>query len=162
MLYKADTPSCAPADSADKTALVDADRDVCTSCYFSFISQHKLPVRLKMRTLLSFELTKFCKQGWPSRHDLSGELCCYYIVKNHLFIADNLLLYDNRSTQDERRDTCAGHQGIQQYKLRLATSVCWHGVSKEIEKFMKSCPVYMKSTTSHTEPLLQMALPSHL
>ena len=59
------------------------------------------------------------------------------------------------------RKVHAGHQGIQWCRLSFATSVWWPGVSKEIEQFIMSCPVCMKNTTSHTEPLLQPALPSH-
>ena len=51
----------------------------------------------------------------------------------------------------------AGHQGIQRCRLKVATSVWWPGVSKEVEQFIKSCPVCQK-TSPHTEPLLQ---PSH-
>ena len=87
-----------------------------------------------------FQLTKFCKEGWPSRHDLSGELCHYFTVKDHLSIADNLLLYGNciiipHSMRDEiLRKVHAGHQGIQWCRLRLATSVWWPGALKEIEQ----------------------------
>ena len=113
------------------------------------------------------QLMKFCKEGWPSSHELSGELCRYITVKNHLSVADNLLLYGNRiivprSMRDEIRGKVhAGHQGIQRCRLRLATSVWWPGVLREIEQLVKSCPVCMKKTTPHTEPLLQPALPSH-
>ena len=113
------------------------------------------------------QLTKFCKEGWPSSHELSGELCHYFTVKDHLSVVDNLLLYGNHiivphSMRDEILGKVhAGHQGIQRCRLRLATSVWWPGVSKEIEQFIKSCPVCMKNTTPHTEPLLQPALPRH-
>ena len=44
------------------------------------------------------QLMKFCRGGWPNRnsHELSGELCRYFTVKDHLSIVDNLLLYGNR------------------------------------------------------------------
>ena len=34
----------------------------------------------------------------------------------------------------------AGHQGIVHCRLRVAESVWWLGVSKEIETFIQSCP----------------------
>ena len=37
------------------------------------------------------ELFRFCKEGRPSSHELSGELCRYVTVENHLSIANNLL-----------------------------------------------------------------------
>ena len=112
---------------------------------------------------------KFSRGGWPNRnsHELSGELCSYFTVKDHLSIVDNLLLYGNRivvphSMRDEILGKLhTGHQGIQRCRLRLATSVWWPGVSKEIEQFIKSCPECQKKTAPHTEPLLQPALPRH-
>ena len=45
--------------------------------------------------------------------------------------------------------------------MRIATSVWWLGVLREIEQLVKLCPVCMKNTTPHTEPLLQPGLHSH-
>ena len=171
LLYTADTLSCAPVDSTEKTALVDTETEMFVQAVISQlpVSTSRLDDFRKAQNDDSTccRLTKFCKEGWPSRHDLSGELCCYFTVKDHLSIADNLLLYGNRiiiphSMRDEiLRKVHAGHQGIKRCRLRLATPVWWPGVSKEIEQFIKLCPVCMKNTTSHTEPLLQPALPSH-
>ena len=171
LLYTADTLSRAPVDSAEKTALVDTETEMFVQAVISHlpVSTSRLDNFCKAQNDDSTccQLTKFCKEGWPSRHDLSGELCRYFTVKDHLSIADNLLLYGNRiiipySMRDEiLRKVHAGHQGIQRCRLRLATSVWWPGVPKEIEQFIKSCPVCMKNATSHTEPLLQPALPSH-
>lgn len=110
---------------------------------------------------------KFCKEGWPCNHELSGELCHYFTVKDHLSVADSLLLYGNciivpHSMKKEILGKVhAGHQGIQRCRLRLSTSVWWPGVLKEMEQFIKACPACQKTTTPHTEPLLQPALPSH-
>ena len=171
LLYTADTLSRAPVDSAEKTALVDTETEMFVQAVISHlpVSTGRLDDFRKAQNDDSTccQLTKFCKEGWPSRHDLSGELCRYFTVKDHLSIADNLLLYGNRiiiphSMRDEiLRKVHAGHQEIQRCRLRLATSVWWPGISKEIEQFIKSCPVCMKNETSHTEPLLQPALPSH-
>ena len=42
LLYTADTLSRAPVDPIDKTVIVDAETDVCPSCYLSLKSQYKL------------------------------------------------------------------------------------------------------------------------
>ena len=171
MLYTADTLSCAPVDAADKTALIDAETERFVQAVIS-----QLPVstnhlddfrKAQHDDSTCSELFRFCKEGWPSSHELSGELCRYVTVKNHLSIANNLLLYGNRiivpySMRDEILGKVhAGHQGIQRCRLRLATSVWWPGAMKEVEQMVKSCPVCMKNRTPHTEPLLQPALPSH-
>ena len=171
MLYTADTLSHAPVDSADKTTLVDAETEMFVQTILSQlpVSTSRLDDFRKAQNDDSTcsQLSKFCKEGWPSSHELSGELCRYFTVKDHLSVADNLLLYGNRiivphSMRDEILGKVhAGHQGIQRCHLRLATSVWWPGVSKEIEQFIKSCPVCMKNTRPHTEPLLQPALPRH-
>ena len=171
MLYTADTLSRAPVDSADKTTLVDAETEMFVQTILSQlpVSTSRLDDFRKAQNDDSTcsQLSKFCKEGWPSSHELSGELCRYFTVKDHLSVADNLLLYGNRiivphSMRNEILGKVhAGHQGIQRCCLRLATSVWWPGVSKEIEQFIKSCPVCMKNTRPHTEPLLQPALPRH-
>ena len=112
---------------------------------------------------------KFCREGWPNRnsHELSGELCCYFTVKDQLSVVDNLLLYGNRivvphSMREEILGKVhTGHQGIQRCHLRVATSVWWPEVLKEIEQFVKLCAVCQKKTAPHTEPLLQPALPKY-
>ena len=45
--------------------------------------------------------------------------------------------------------------------MRISTSVWWPRVSKEMESFVKSCPVCQKTTTPNKEPLISTLLPSH-
>ena len=45
--------------------------------------------------------------------------------------------------------------------MRVSTSVWWPGVSKEMENFIKSCPVCQKTTTPNKEPLISTPLPNH-
>ena len=160
MLYIADTLSRAPVDAADKTALIDAETEMFVQAVISQLpvstnylddfrkAQHDDPTCSK--------LFQFCKEGWPSSHELSGELCHYVTVKNHLSIADNLLLFGNciivpHSLRDEILGKVhAGHQGIQRCRLRLATSVWWPGAMKEIEQMVKLCPVCMKNKSLYT------------
>ena len=168
MLYTADTLSRALVDTADKT---DAETEMFVQAVIS-----QLPVttnrlddfrKAQHDDSTCSELFRFCKEGWPSSHELSGKLCRYITVKNHLSIANNLLLYGNRiivpySMRDEILGKVhVGHQGIQRCQLRLATSVWWPGAMKEVEQMVKLCPVCMKNKTPQTEPLLQPALPSH-
>ena len=53
------------------------------------------------------------------------------------------------------------HQEILRCRMRVSTSVWWPGVSKEMENFIKSCPVCQKTATPSKEPLISAPLPSH-
>ena len=173
LLYTADTLSRAPVDPADKTVIADAETEMFVQAVISHlpVSTSRLEdfCKAQKEDPTCSQLMKFCRGGWPNRnsHELSGELCRYFTVKDHLSIVDNLLLYGNRivvphSMRDEILGKLhTGHQGIQRCRLRLATSVWWPGVSKEIEQFIKSCPECQKKTAPHTEPLLQPALWRH-
>ena len=161
MLYTADTLSRAPVDAADKTALIDAETEMFVQTVIS-----QLPVctnrlddfhKAQHDDFTCFALFRFCKEGWPSSHELSGELCRYVTVKNHLSIANNLLLYGNciivpYSMKDAILGKVhAGHQGIQRCQLRLATSVWWPGAMKEVRRTngqVVSC-VYEKQNSLH-------------
>ena len=54
-----------------------------------------------------------------------------------------------------------GHQGIQQCKSRVASSVWWPGVSSAIEHFVQSCPTCQKLTVPPREPLIITSLPNY-
>ena len=95
MLYTADTLSHAPVDAAGKTALIHAKTEIFVQAVISQLpaSTNRLDEFRKAQhdDSTCSQLFRFCKEGWPSSHELSGELFCYVTVKNHLSIANNLL-----------------------------------------------------------------------
>ena len=113
------------------------------------------------------QLIHFCKQGWPSKHQIKGDLSRYWMVRGELTLCDDLLLYGSRivvpkSLQTETLQKIhQGHQGIQKCRQRVSAAVWWPGVSRDIESFVKSCPVCLRTTVPPKEPLLQSPLPDH-
>ena len=55
----------------------------------------------------------------------------------------------------------SGHQGIQRCRLRVSTSVWWHGISQQVEQVIKSCPECAKASVPHVQPMIASPLPSH-
>ena len=97
--------------------------------------------------------------GWPSKHQVSGDVTLYWSIGGELSVCDDLLLRGTRivvppSLQKETLlKIHQGHQGIQKCRQRVAEAVWWPGISQEIEDLVKSCPVCVKAT-SPREPLL--------
>jgi hypothetical protein len=92
------------------------------------------------------KVIEFCKSGWPVKHKIHGEAKKFWQVKGALTYNNDLLLYGSRIVIPEklRKEAMekihAGHQGIVRCRLRVAESVWWPGVSKEIETFIQSLP----------------------
>ena len=81
-------------------------------------------------------------------------------------LSGTLLLYQSRTViplslrQATLEKIHHGHQGILCCKMHVST-IWWPGISKEMETFIKSCPVCQKTTTPNKEPLISTPLPSH-
>ena len=45
--------------------------------------------------------------------------------------------------------------------MHISTYVWWTGLSKEMETFIKSCPMCHKTTTPNKEPLISTPVPNH-
>ena len=89
------------------------------------------------------KLQQYRTSGWPSKHQVKGELALYWKVMGELTLCDDLLCCSTRIVvpQSQRAETLhQGHQGIQKCLQRVSTAVWWPGISHEIEKLMKSCP----------------------
>ena len=170
LLYTADTLSRAPEQSDSQpqeypdteflvNALVaylpaDADR---LECYRT--AQRSDPV--------CSQILQYCRDRWPSKHRVKGDLAAYWKVRGELTICDDLLLRGScivvpKSQQAETlRKVHQGHQGIQRCRQRVSTAVWWPGVSREIETLVNSCPVCQKNTAPGRQPLLQSTLPDY-
>ena len=113
------------------------------------------------------KLIAFCKNGWPDRSKVTGNLSRYWRARGELTVNDDLLLYGTRIVVPEclRKQTLTkvhqSHQGIYRFRSRILSSVWWPGVTKEMEDFIKQCPECQKSTTPPVEPMLETPLPNH-
>ncbi len=62
------------------------------------------------------QLLHFCKQGWPNKHQIKGDLSHYWAVRDEITTCDRLLLYGSRIIVPEslRLQTLQkqGHQGL--------------------------------------------------
>ena len=171
-LYTADTLSRAPLrESCDATAISSRETEQFVQAIRTVLpaSADRLETYAKKQAndRICSKLIEFCTSGWPSRNQLSRELKEYWRYRGCLTLSKNLLLYQTRIVvpSEMRQETLDkihhGHQGIQRYKLRIASSVWWPGVSTAIEHFVQSCPTWQKLTVLPREPLMTTPLPNY-
>ena len=76
-------------------------------------------------------------------------------------------MYNNRmvvpkSLQEEtERKIHTGHQGIERYQMRVATSVWWPGVSQQVRQVVEQCKECAKEAPRKKEPLIITPLPDY-
>ena len=148
LLYTVDDAlSCAPISNAD-LAHFDQDAELFVQSVISYLpaSKDRLDVFRKAQSKDSTcaKLMTFCRQD---NRDIEGDLLQYSAAKMHLLVVDNLLLYANRivvphsMTAEVLQKVHQGHQGIQRYRLRIFSAVWCIRISRDIENYVKSCPV---------------------
>ena len=163
-LYTADTLSRAPLEvkhQVEETCLIHALINTLPA------GQSRLEeyCNAQQQDTVCSKLRNFCEKGWPSKHQVKGELSKYWQQKSRITIVEDLVLYGSRIIvpetlrQDTLRKIHSGHQGIQKCHQRITTSVWWPGVTKDMEQLIKKCPECVKSMTVPREPLLPSPLP---
>ena len=172
LLYTADTLSRAPVNPPDVNHIHE---DKQTELFVHALASN-LPAsadRLKafrdaqQKDSTCSQLITFCKQGWPNKSQLTGDLSQYWRVRGELSLHDDLLLRGQRilvprSLQQETLNKIhSGHQGIQRCRLRISTSVWWPGISRQMEQLVKNCPECAKASVPHRQPMIGSPLPSH-
>ena len=112
------------------------------------------------------KLITYLSTGWPNKCSLPDILKPYWAARGNLSLHDDLLLYGSRivipATLQKQvlQKVHHGHQGIQRFRLRIASSVWWPGVSKAIERYIKNCSQCVKSYVPPKEPLITSPLPT--
>ena len=96
-------------------------------------------------------VTHYVEHGWPeARRDISGPLVKYWTEQGSLSVHDGLLLRGKQLVipaslrTDVLRNLHDGHQGITKTRENANSSVWWPGMSKDIEKTVKSCVICEK------------------
>ena len=111
------------------------------------------------------EVTKYVKEGWPSKENIKGIVQQYWQHQAELAIVDGLLMYGLRIVilsalrQDILEKLHEGHQGITKCRRRAIESVWWPGVSKNIKELIDNCRVCCQTKRVHPEPLMPSEMP---
>ena len=121
----------------------------------------------QVRDPICAEVMKYCKEGWPSRKHLKGELKPYWELRDRMSLSQDLLLYGSRivvpaSLQEETlKKIHQGHQGIQRCRLRAQNSVWWPGVSTQIKDLVERCSICARTSPAQYEPMISSVLPEY-
>ena len=106
---------------------------------------------------------------WPAKKLISDEVLQYWKERASLTVCNNLLMFNNRIVvpkslrQETLKKAHTGHQGIEQCRMRVATSVTvwWPGVSKQIRQVVEQCKECAKEAAKNREPLIVTPLPDY-
>ena len=137
LLYTADTLSRAPmeVESASQEPCSIHSLDVVLPATQSALDKY----RRAQQDQICCKLTEFGRNGWPSKHQIKGNLKRYWHEKDQLTVVENLLLYGERIVVSEKLQQSTlnkihnGHQGFQKCYQRNSISVWWPGISKDLE-----------------------------
>ena len=172
-LYTADTLSRAPlkeipdASSSLSSQKIEQFVQAITAAFPASPDRLDSYRKAQREDSICSRLIEYCTSGWPNRSKLSRELKDFWRFRGELTLSGTLLLYQSRIVipASMRPVTLEklhhGHQGILRCRMRVSTSVWWPGVSKDMENFIKSCPVCQKHITLNKEPLISTPLPSY-
>ncbi|XP_054281249.1 uncharacterized protein K02A2.6-like [Macrosteles quadrilineatus] len=121
----------------------------------------------QMRDPICAQLKLQILDEWPVKSSLRNEIQEYFNVKDELSCIDGLLLRGTRMIipQELRAEMLerlhSGHLGITKTRKRALGTMWWPGISQEIERKIKSCPVCIQNSTNHSEPLIPRTVPDY-
>ena len=171
-LYTADALSRAPHTTSDPIDMEEAAKTE------SFVSSIRSSLPAQSHTLETYkrsqqldtvcaQLISYCKSGWPDRKEIDSRVLCFWLERNNLSLTDDLLLHGKRIAIPSalRKETLEkihrGHQGIQQCRFMIVSSVWWPRVAKEMEEFIRNCAHCTKTSIPPKEPMIASQLPQH-
>ena len=105
--------------------------------------------------------------GWPDhKSSLPSELQPYWQVKDDLYIANEVVLYNEHIVIPAELQTKAlallheSHQGIEKSKMRAKSTMFWPGIGQDIEDSVEKCPICLTHRNQQQkEPLLPHPVP---
>ena len=116
----------------------------------------------------SYQLKQFCRNGWPPKHKLKGDIKKFWAVSSELSVEDGLLLRGSRlviptSMQAEiLHKLHLGHLGITKCRERACSAVWWPGITSQLQDKIEQCSICNKQRPIPVEPLLPTVFPSRL
>ena len=114
------------------------------------------------------DVIQFTLSGWPQyARDVPSGLQKFFSIRDHLSVANGLLLYDDRIYipgslhQDILTRIHEGHQGVSRCQARARTSVFWIGINDAIKDMVASCAHCQRHRNRQiSEPLMPTPLPA--
>ncbi len=106
------------------------------------------------------QIASYCKEGWPERSRLFGDIKKFYPVAAEMSVENGLLLRGNRLViptalrEDILQRLHVGHQGIKKCRERARQAVWWPGLSKQLEETVRNCTECSKHRSQRAEPLI--------
>ena len=105
--------------------------------------------------------------GWPDhKSSLPSELQPYWQVKDDLYIANEVVLYNERIVIPAELQTKAlallheSHQGTEKSKIRAKSTMFWPGIGQDVEDSVEKCPICLTHRNQQQkEPLLPHPVP---
>ena len=116
----------------------------------------------KMKYSIFQQVVGYCQSGWPAKATLPGVIKPYHQVASDLTIEKGLLMRTSRvvilaalqvSIPDKLH---MEHQGLVKSQERAKQSVWWPGLSRQLERVVKSCSECCKNSPPGVEPLLPL------
>ena len=146
---------------------IDLDKSVFAVQFSTNRLQQLKEETQKDNTLTS--LKDVIVNGWPENaKDLPKNLRPYWSMKDQLTTENDLILQGERIIIPNTMKSYilhtihTGHLGIEKCRLRANTCVYWHGMSRDIETFVKQCITCRTHQNSQPrEPLHQHDIPEH-
>ena len=106
------------------------------------------------------QIQSYYLEGWPDKFRLNDALKPYWSARGELTTVHGILLKSTRVVVPSAMKLQVldkiheGHQGIVKCRERAKTSVCWPGLSREVQDMVENCKVCAKHRQQRAEPLM--------
>jgi len=160
------------ADTLSRSPMLDSrpedtELEQETDAYVRHIMQHMPASEKRLQEIKDCQqeddvcklVMSYCRDGWPTRKQLTGPIRPYGHVSSLLSVEDGFLLRGSRLVippplrSDILKRIHEGHQGIVKCRQRAHDSVWWPGLNAQLEDLVFNCPVYQKQRVQKPEPL---------
>ena len=119
------------------------------------------------RDSLLAQVCQYCESEWPEKKLIPHVLIPYYQARNNLTVCNDMLLFNERIVVPKalRTETLqkihSGHQGVERCRARVAMSVWWPGVLRDVQEIVQNCRECAKQSVVRKEPLIPTPLPDY-
>ena len=107
-------------------------------------------------------ITDFLANGWPSHESaVPHSVRNYYRERALLSLSDGVVTYKlqivmpPKMRDDALRRLHKSPQGISKCRERAASAIWWHGINRDIKRFIDRCDTYRRNRPTQREQLLR-------